>query len=218
MSVNQEIAENWGYLPEMDEIPRAQLIKMAFTDELTGLANRHAAVMHYNRLISNGKTVGALSIDITNFKNVNDEFSYEEGDETLQKVGSFLHKQIVTLLKDQFRLGEESIDEADHDENEPNGVFKDFLGRIGGDEFLALINLSDKRDGNKTNDLENMKKIAVRVGSALNHEDFIIEYNNRPEITEDKKLGLWAAYAVARRTDTLKALHAKASIKKVRSI
>ena len=61
--------------------------------------------------------------DIDNFKQINDTFGHQEGDQILEEVGS--------ILREGFRAG-------------------DIVGRVGGDEFLVMIkniheesNLSD---------------------------------------------------------------------------
>jgi diguanylate cyclase (GGDEF)-like protein len=101
-----------------------ELRKRAFIDPLTGLANRllfedrlHRAVSRAERAndhISdrNAKRVAVLFIDLDGFKPVNDSFGHAAGDEVLKEVAARLNK----ILRDA-----------------------DTAARVGGDEFLLLI-------------------------------------------------------------------------------
>ncbi|WP_432986021.1 putative bifunctional diguanylate cyclase/phosphodiesterase [Dactylosporangium sp. CA-233914] len=93
-----------------------QLIRQAFHDSLTGLANRvlfgdrvEQAVFRGQR---DGSLVGVLFIDLDDFKIVNDTLGHAVGDELLQAVG----KRITGELRPT-----------------------DTVARLGGDEFAALI-------------------------------------------------------------------------------
>lgn len=81
----------------------------AHTDGLTGLLNRGS----FDRLLErHGEDVALLMVDVDEFKQINDEFGHEVGDDVLRKVG--------TLLKGRFRN-------------------TDYVCRIGGDEFAVLL-------------------------------------------------------------------------------
>ncbi|GAA3457862.1 putative bifunctional diguanylate cyclase/phosphodiesterase [Dactylosporangium matsuzakiense] len=93
-----------------------QLIRQAFHDALTGLANRvlfgdrvEQAVFRGQR---DGSLVGVLFIDLDDFKIVNDTLGHGIGDELLKAVG----KRITGELRPS-----------------------DTVARLGGDEFAALI-------------------------------------------------------------------------------
>lgn len=85
-------------------------------DHLTGLANRLNIESRFAHSLSiakrKKKKVGLLFIDIDNFKDINDTYSHEVGDEVI--------KAVATILESNIR-----------DE--------DTLGRIGGDEFLIVL-------------------------------------------------------------------------------
>ena len=85
-------------------------------DHLTGLANRLNIESRFSHSIDiarrKKKKVGLLFIDIDNFKDINDTYSHEVGDEVIKVVANTL----------ESNLREE-----------------DTLGRIGGDEFLVII-------------------------------------------------------------------------------
>lgn len=100
------------------ERKRAELAieQMAFHDSLTGLPNRrmlmnrlHTAV----KLSERQKTYGAVMfLDLDRFKQLNDEFGHEAGDQLLQSVGSRLSQCVRG---------------------------SDTVARLGGDEFVLLI-------------------------------------------------------------------------------
>lgn len=93
-----------------------ELHVIARHDALTGLANRRAGMEHladeFVRMKRTGDTYAVLSMDIDLFKRINDTFGHAVGDESLKKVAS--------VLKGSIRES-------------------DFLGRFGGEEFLAIL-------------------------------------------------------------------------------
>jgi diguanylate cyclase (GGDEF)-like protein len=93
-----------------------ELRQSVFTDPLTGIGNRryleegiHAAKGAVDRGTS---TAGLIFIDLDNFKQINDTYGHEVGDQILLMV--------VRTLKYNLRS-------------------TDMLGRWGGDEFIAII-------------------------------------------------------------------------------
>lgn len=88
----------------------------AFTDHLTGLANRRRFERQLEREVNRTQRLGhplsVLMIDIDNFKSVNDSFGHDVGDEALRGFGKVL------------REGTRGIDLA---------------ARIGGEEFAVLL-------------------------------------------------------------------------------
>lgn len=89
--------------------------RLAITDALTGLSNRHGLSQiydeHLGTAVSTGEELAMLVADFNGFKEVNDTHGHATGDELL--------KQIARRL--EFDLGP--------------GVF---VGRLGGDEFCIL--------------------------------------------------------------------------------
>ena len=88
----------------------------AFTDHLTGLANRRRferqLEREVNRTLRLGHAFSLLMLDIDNFKRVNDNFGHNVGDEVIRRLGKVL------------REGTRGIDLA---------------ARIGGEEFAVLL-------------------------------------------------------------------------------
>jgi two-component system cell cycle response regulator len=64
-------------------------LELAVTDQLTGLHNRHYMTGQLkalvNRATKGGEPVGALLIDIDHFKQINDSFGHDVGDEVLRE-------------------------------------------------------------------------------------------------------------------------------------
>ncbi|WP_340680336.1 GGDEF domain-containing protein [Paraglaciecola sp.] len=93
-----------------------QLEKMANTDELTGLLNRREIMRILNlqiiRAQRHNSPLALMMFDLDHFKLINDTHGHQAGD-----------KMLVTCAE-QFRLVSRNID---------------FIGRIGGEEFLIIL-------------------------------------------------------------------------------
>jgi len=107
----------FGVVRDMTDFKRMEkrLHNLAITDDLTGLYNRRGfrllaeqELRHAQRL--NAETM-LLSIDVDDFKSINDAFGHDEGDKVL--------KLVATTLNETFR-----------------GT--DIISRWGGDEFIVL--------------------------------------------------------------------------------
>ena len=92
------------------------LQRLSHTDALTQLHNRLAANEHlrqaFLRMKRHGTPYVVLFIDIDRFKQINDSFGHETGDEVL--------RQLARVLRSAARA-------------------TDFVARYGGEEFLALL-------------------------------------------------------------------------------
>jgi diguanylate cyclase (GGDEF)-like protein/PAS domain S-box-containing protein len=93
-----------------------ELENLAFLDALTGVHNRRYIELKVAQTIQEveqfGRRSGVLLFDVDNFKNVNDRYGHQVGDQVLMAICN-------TLNKNQ-RLG-------------------DMLGRWGGEEFLLIV-------------------------------------------------------------------------------
>ncbi len=99
--------------------------RMAYTDELTGIENRAAYYreeMKLKDLVDNGKSEGVIivNMDLNNLKMVNDVYGHDRGDQYLKSASEVLRR---------------TFDNWGH-------VF-----RIGGDEFIALVQFDKFDDG-----------------------------------------------------------------------
>jgi diguanylate cyclase (GGDEF)-like protein len=89
---------------------RSELQSFAYSDALTGLANRRWLEQEFERL--RGSAVSLLLVDFDSLKSVNDTLGYDRGDALIQAVGS--------TLADCVRPGESVV-------------------RFGGDEFVLVM-------------------------------------------------------------------------------
>ena len=131
-----------GILSDITSLKRAhaQVEHLAMHDPLTGLPNRRMFMENLERLMAhaqrNGQLLALLFIDLDGFKLVNDSLGHHVGDRLLQSV--------ATCLKSQLR--------AD-----------DLLARMGGDEFVLLVNGYESPD--------QLAKIANKILHVLQHQD-----------------------------------------------
>jgi diguanylate cyclase (GGDEF)-like protein len=97
--------------------------RRALTDRLTGLPNRRSIDDTLRRMAAQASRtatpLAAVLFDLDHFKQINDLFGHEKGDEVLAAVGSV----IATTMRES-----------------------DFAGRHGGEEFIILLPDTD-RDG-----------------------------------------------------------------------
>ena len=93
-----------------------QSLNMALTDTLTGLFNRRYLNVHFGKIISNientRKPIGLLMMDIDHFKQFNDTYGHNVGDEVL--------KTFADRVKEKLRSF-------------------DLVARQGGEEFVAVL-------------------------------------------------------------------------------
>ena len=100
------------------QMERAHLIstRAAQTDELTGLMNRRAFFEHAQRVYDQCKhdrqPLCALMIDMDHFKDINDTYGHQVGDQVLRQIG--------VVIRTFFRQS-------------------DVSGRLGGEEFAVLL-------------------------------------------------------------------------------
>jgi diguanylate cyclase (GGDEF)-like protein/PAS domain S-box-containing protein len=119
----------------------AQIASLAYTDSLTGLANRRHLVMQIQKLTTEArhdKHLGALlQIDLDDFKNLNDALGHEQGDMIL--------KQVARRLRHCVRE-------------------TDTVARAGGDSFALLLTHLDPVPQRAT---EQAELIAAKVLAAM---------------------------------------------------
>ncbi|WP_206484271.1 diguanylate cyclase [Thalassotalea sp. G2M2-11] len=97
------------------------LEKLAYTDSLTGVANRMAFFQQTEKEINRSRRlsydVGLMMLDLDHFKQINDTCGHDAGDKVLKAVASSLE----ACLREQ-----------------------DTLGRLGGEEFAIIVPGADK--------------------------------------------------------------------------
>jgi diguanylate cyclase (GGDEF)-like protein len=99
-----------------------QMTLLAKTDPLTGLFNRRALAEHFRLLQAEQRDLALMICDLDHFKSINDRFTHQVGDEVL--------KSVASILKNAIREG-------------------DIVSRIGGEEFVLLINANSSQQAQK---------------------------------------------------------------------
>ena len=105
-----------------------EIRNQAITDTLTKLPNRFACTELSNELIKKNEKFAIISIDLNNFKKINDTMGHESGDKVLIEVAHRWRNLADSRLSGTT----------------------DFLSRLGGDEFALII-----RDYNSCLDIIN---------------------------------------------------------------
>ena len=99
----------------------AELLQVAGTDELTGLANRRAldAFLQaaFAQALEEGQPLACIMFDLDEFKIINDRLGHDVGDLALRAVAQVLRQQSRGM---------------------------DFMARVGGEEFLMLCPQTDQ--------------------------------------------------------------------------
>lgn len=100
-----------------------RLEQMAHFDTLTGVPNRQLFFERLDQSLSlarrHNESLALLFIDLDGFKEINDTLGHEAGDEVLRVIAQRLHEEIRE---------------------------SDTIARVGGDEFVVLINTLHSRD------------------------------------------------------------------------
>lgn len=112
---NRELQLTLAKLTELNKVlghRQVVLERAAYTDGLTGLANRLAFDEDLNNHANQGKPFALVVLDVDGLKQVNDDLGHPQGDRLLQTVAQNL---LERLRKD------------------------DRLYRLGGDEFAAIL-------------------------------------------------------------------------------
>jgi diguanylate cyclase (GGDEF)-like protein len=115
---------------------------LAMTDALTGLANRRRTIDQLEKCIARSARMGGplalIAFDVDHFKQVNDRFGHQVGDEVLVRVSD--------LAREQIRAS-------------------DLIGRTGGEEFVWLM--PDAGAVEASNAAERLR-VAIEKGSGKN--------------------------------------------------
>ena len=124
-----------------------RLKQMSYTDTLTGLPNRFACNEYISDLIDKNKEFTIVSIDLNNFKSINDTLGFDGG-----------NKVLIEVSKRWKAISEEASKDIEL-----------CLTRTGADEFLLVI--SDNKTNQKTKD------ILLRYAETLNENLTIDGYD-----------------------------------------
>ncbi|MDX1451650.1 MAG: EAL domain-containing protein [Oleiphilaceae bacterium] len=127
-----------GSLMDISDLKDAQLEleNLAFYDPLTNLPNRRFFRDHLQFVLAsakrNDKSVAMLMLDLDDFKKVNDTLGHDVGDQLLVALADRLRTQVAK---------------------------RDVVSRMGGDEFMFLLNDVDVRS--------NIQNVAQRILQAI---------------------------------------------------
>ncbi len=107
-----------------------QAYQLTYYDDVTGLPNRAMVRQELTRALSlakrNGTTVSLLSLDLDNFKRINDTLGQRVGDQALREVAK-------RLVQSTRKCDIVSIEEYDQQTGD------DTIARLGGDEFMIVL-------------------------------------------------------------------------------
>lgn len=127
-----------------------ELFEKASCDPLTGLANRRVFADRISAMMDSaqryGHSLSMISMDLDYFKEVNDNFGHQRGDDVLKDVAEVLRKCVRTT---------------------------DLLVRMGGDEFLIVLDNTDR---------ESARILAERLCKKVDELDV--------QVSDSKRLGV----------------------------
>lgn len=113
----KKLAQELGVSLDADLLAEVRALRTAaYEDELTGLPNRRALLRELDRRAGDRRRYDVLFLDLDGFKQINDDYGHDAGDETL--------KHAAKRLRARLRRD-------------------DYLARWGGDEFVVILRASD---------------------------------------------------------------------------
>lgn len=136
-------------------------------DQLTGVLSRRYAMISLERSLFELKkhelSLGVIFIDVNNFKHINDTYGHNAGDQALQI--------IATSMSGALRE-------------------KDMIARVGGDEFLVMV---------QNTDIHKMRAITKKLGMLVAASEFIVNH-------QKVDLSITFGIAIAEPSDTIETL------------
>jgi diguanylate cyclase (GGDEF)-like protein/PAS domain S-box-containing protein len=142
----------------------AELERMAYVDALTGLANRRYAEITLHARIEElqryGWRFGVIFIDIDRFKDVNDQYGHDLGDEVLKMVAKTLQNSVRSFDVVSRWGGEEYVA---------------VIANVEGDELITTANRSRSLVEQSSVPTIPSLRVTVSVGATLAHVDDTVE-------------------------------------------
>jgi two-component system cell cycle response regulator len=122
-----------------------QTISRSITDELTGLYNRHYLSAHLDNLVrqslNNNKPLSLIMLDMDHFKQVNDTYGHDIGDQVLKQLADVVIKTIRSA---------------------------DLAARFGGEEFVVLMPETDAVQAKDA--AERIRRVIETTTMKITHE------------------------------------------------
>lgn len=152
--------------------------RMAWHDPLTGLPNRNLFFKTLNQLVDvtrrNGSSLSLAVVDLDGFKQVNDTFGHDAGDELL--------RQVADAFRRSLRQG-------------------DMVARTGGDEFILLFPDSDgagcravcERIVKELTSEYTLSQCSIRIGASMGVASYPGDAREIVELTRRADEAMYAA-------------------------
>lgn len=173
-----------GFSSIINDITDKKVVEiLSITDQLTGLYNRRHFNDIFHREIKNsirqGSVLSFLMLDIDYFKQYNDTYGHQLGDDTLISISHELQK---TLLRDNdfvFRLGGEEFGVVISTDNCESTL------KIAQNICKAISNLKIEHSGSKVLDV-----VSVSIGAVCmdfsNKENYKYSYDDLYKLADDE--------------------------------
>ncbi len=124
-----------------------RILHLAHYDELTDLPNRFLFIQHLDKALAHAERkkskIAVLFLDLDRFKNINDTFGHETGDRVLRASAARMRQS----LREQ-----------------------DTIARVGGDEFLALVD--DYHDPRKLGEIAQRLLTEAAMPFDINNQEY----------------------------------------------
>ncbi|MBO7697920.1 MAG: diguanylate cyclase [Erysipelotrichaceae bacterium] len=173
MPTHDENGKVTGIIALINDVTEKQLLKQELErrstiDFLTNVMNRRACQERIEQQLKNDRKGTMLMVDVDNFKNINDKYGHGIGDEVLTRIADILKENI----------GHEG-----------------FVGRMGGDEFIAF--LSDNTD--KDNACKVAEKLIAKIKEGFADKDYAkdVSVSIGIAICDDEDLNFENMYSAA---------------------
>jgi diguanylate cyclase (GGDEF)-like protein len=136
--------------------------RLAMTDDLTGLANRRAFLVAAEQAIAAidgaARSPTLLIVDLDHFKRVNDLYGHRAGDQALQAAAQALARSVRDV---------------------------DFVGRLGGEEFVVLLDAADEETARRAAESARAAIAAMRVTTPNGEVAVTASIGCTPLVVED---------------------------------
>jgi len=144
---------------------RKEIHDLAYYDQVTGLPNRaqlRESLTHaLNQSDRYDCKFALLFLDLDHFKQVNDTYGHDAGDNLLLQVSG----RLSGVLRDSDVLGRPQTDDTGAKSNDRS--LEDTVARIGGDEFVVLLGQISRA--------EDAARVAQRIAHSISQPYFIDE-------------------------------------------